>query len=142
MQSGYYRVLYNDDNWANLIEELSNHPDKLTSEVSNFSKTNISQNFYHLTFYIIKDRIGLLSDAFTLCHANLLPCEITMNMIQYLPSETNWGPMTVALRHLEKWRRILKYSECFLMLSEFIKMKLATVIEKIGWNDDGNEGKM
>ncbi|XP_049306510.1 endoplasmic reticulum aminopeptidase 2 isoform X1 [Bactrocera dorsalis] len=119
MQSGYYRVLYNDDNWANLIEELSNNPEKLSSE----------------------DRIGLLSDSFTLCHANLLPCEITMNMIQYLPSETNWGPMTVALRHLEKWRRILKYSECFLMLSEFIKMKLATVIEKIGWTDDGDEAK-
>ncbi|XP_067618221.1 endoplasmic reticulum aminopeptidase 2 isoform X2 [Eurosta solidaginis] len=119
LQTGYYRVLYNDDNWANLIEELSNRPDKFSSE----------------------DRIGLLSDSFTLCHANLLPCEITMNMIQYLPSETNWGPMTVALRHLEKWRRILKYSECFLMLSEFIKMKLATVIEKIGWNDDGDDAK-
>lgn len=49
--------------------------------------------------------------------------------------------MTVALRHLEKWRRILKYSECFLMLSEFIKMKLATVIEKIGWTDDGDVAK-
>lgn len=62
-----------------------------------------------------------------------------MNMIQYLPSETYWGPMALALRHLEKWRRILKYSECFLMLSEFIKMKLSTVIENIGWNDDGDE---
>ncbi|XP_046804908.1 endoplasmic reticulum aminopeptidase 2 isoform X2 [Lucilia cuprina] len=116
-QSGYYRVLYNDDNWANIIEDLSNDPEKFSGE----------------------DRLGLLSDAFTLCHANLLPCEITMNMIQYLPSETNWGPMALALRHLEKWRRILKYSECFLMLSEFIKMKLSTVIEKIGWNDDGDE---
>ncbi|XP_073815531.1 endoplasmic reticulum aminopeptidase 2 isoform X1 [Musca autumnalis] len=116
-QSGYYRVLYNDDNWANIIEDMSNDPEKFTGE----------------------DRLGLLSDAFTLCHANLLPCEITMNLIQYLPSETNWGPMALTLRHLEKWRRILKYSECFLMLSEFIKMKLSTVIEKIGWNDDGDE---
>lgn len=47
--------------------------------------------------------------------------------------------MTLALRHLEKWRRILKYSECFLMLSEFIKMKLSTIIDKIGWNDEGVE---
>jgi len=80
----------------------------------------------------------MLSDAFTLCHANLLPCEITMNMIQYLPSETHYGPMALALRHLEKWRRILKYSECFLMLSEFIKMKISTVMEKVGWSDDGD----
>ncbi|XP_037954281.1 endoplasmic reticulum aminopeptidase 2 isoform X2 [Teleopsis dalmanni] len=117
MQSGYYRVLYNDDNWAKLVEDLSKNPEKFTSQ----------------------DRIGLLSDAFTLCHANLLPCEVTMGMIQYLPSETNWGPMALAMRHLEKWRRILKYSECFLMLSEFIKMKLSTVIQKIGWGDDGSE---
>lgn len=82
--------------------------------------------------------MGLLSDAFTLCHANLLPCEITMNMIQYLPSETHYGPMALAVRHLEKWRRILKYSECFLMLSEFIKMKLSTVMEKVGWVDEGD----
>ncbi|KAL9891800.1 endoplasmic reticulum aminopeptidase 2 isoform X2 [Glossina fuscipes] len=116
-QSGYYRVLYNENNWANIIEDLSNDPNKFSSQ----------------------DRLGLLSDAFTLCHANLLPCEITMNMIQYLPSETKWGPMTLALRHLEKWRRILKYSECFLMLSEFIKMKLSTIIDKIGWNDEGVE---
>ncbi|XP_052837377.1 endoplasmic reticulum aminopeptidase 2 isoform X4 [Drosophila gunungcola] len=116
IQNGYYRVVYNDDNWASLIEELATNPKRFTSE----------------------DRLGLLSDAFTLCHANLLPCEITMNMIQYLPSETHYGPMALALRHLEKWRRILKYSECFLMLSEFIKMKISTVMEKVGWSDDGD----
>lgn len=116
IQNGYYRVVYNDDNWASLIEELAANPNRFTSE----------------------DRLGMLSDAFTLCHANLLPCEITMNMIQYLPSETHYGPMALALRHLEKWRRILKYSECFLMLSEFIKMKISTVMEKVGWSDDGD----
>ncbi|XP_062123522.1 LOW QUALITY PROTEIN: endoplasmic reticulum aminopeptidase 2 [Drosophila sulfurigaster albostrigata] len=116
IQNGYYRVVYNDDNWASLIEELSNNPKRFTSE----------------------DRLGMLSDAFTLCHANLLPCEITMNMIQYLPSETHYGPMALAVRHLEKWRRILKYSECFLMLSEFIKMKISTVMEKVGWIDEGD----
>ncbi|ALC47275.1 CG4467 [Drosophila busckii] len=119
IQNGYYRVIYNDDNWAGLIEELATNPKRFTSE----------------------DRLGLLSDAFTLCHANLLPCEITMNMIQYLPSETNYGPMALALRHLEKWRRILKYSECFLMLSEFIKMKISTVMEKVGWTDEGDVAK-
>lgn len=33
-QTGYYRVLYNDDNWANIIEDLLNNPDKFASEVS------------------------------------------------------------------------------------------------------------
>lgn len=33
-QSGYYRVLYNDDNWASIIEDLTNDPEKFTGEVS------------------------------------------------------------------------------------------------------------
>lgn len=33
IQNGYYRVVYNDDNWASLIEELSNNPNRFSSEV-------------------------------------------------------------------------------------------------------------
>lgn len=135
IQNGYYRVVYNDDNWASLIEELSNNPKRFSSEVS-FISVWIPTSW--LILRTPQDRLGLLSDAFTLCHANLLPCEITMSMIQYLPSETHYGPMALAVRHLEKWRRILKYSECFLMLSEFIKMKISTVMEKVGWIDEGD----
>ncbi|XP_055850973.1 endoplasmic reticulum aminopeptidase 2 [Episyrphus balteatus] len=120
-QSGFYRVLYNSENWQNVIDELIKDHNQFSPE----------------------DRVGLLSDAFTLCHSNLLNCEIIMNMIPYLPNETKWGPITLAFRHLEKWRRILKYSECFLMLSEFIKTQLASIIEKIGYVDDGDlETKM
>lgn len=32
-QSGYYRVLYNENNWANIIEDLSNDPNKFSSQV-------------------------------------------------------------------------------------------------------------
>lgn len=86
-----------------------------------------------------QDRIGLISDAFTLCHANLMSCQITLNLISYLPTELNWGPITTALRHLEKWRRILKYSECFLMLTEFVKSILLKPSEVVGWNNTGKE---
>lgn len=86
-----------------------------------------------------QDRIGLISDAFTLCHANLMSCQITLNLISYLPTELNWGPITTALRHLEKWRRILKYSECFLMLTEFVKSILLKPSEIVGWNNTGKE---
>lgn len=116
-QTGYYRVLYNEDNWDNIIAELKRD---------------------HGIFSSL-DRIGLLSDAFTLCHANLMPCQTTLNLVSYLPNELNWGPVTTALRHLERWRVILKYSECFLMLSEFVKSILTKPVSIVGWANGGAE---
>lgn len=114
---GYYRVLYDEDNWSNLIDELKRD---------------------HNTF-TVKDRIGLISDAFTLCHANLMPCQTTMSLMSYLKFEQNWGPISTALRHLEKWRRILKYSECFFMLSEHVKTILSAPLKTLGWNNTGRD---
>lgn len=87
----------------------------------------------------MQDRIGLISDAFTLCHANLMPCPTTLDLIRYLPHELNWGPLTTALQHLEHWRRVLKYAECFHMLSEFIKALLAKPAAIVGWSNGGAE---
>ena len=83
--------------------------------------------------------MGLVSDAFTLCHANLMSCQITMSLISYLPKEVDWGPMTIALRHLERWRKILKYSECYLLLAEYVKNLLARSVMEIGWEDKGKD---
>lgn len=56
-----------------------------------------------------------------------------------MPDEMNWGPITTAIRHLERWRRILKYSECFLMLAEFVKQILVKPVAAIGWSNGGKE---
>lgn len=100
---------------------------------------NMIEFCLQLLFQLIQDRIGLISDSFTLCHANLMPCQITMNLVSYLPKEQNWGPMTTGLRHLEKWRRILKYSECFLMLTEVVKQILSKPVASMGWNNSGKD---
>lgn len=47
--------------------------------------------------------------------------------------------MTTGLRHLEKWRRILKYSECFLMLTEVVKQILSKPVASMGWNNSGKD---
>ena len=114
-QNGYYRVLYDEENWGEIVSQM-----KVNHEI-----------------FSANDRIGLISDAFTLCHGNLLPCQITMSLITYLPRERNWGPMTTGLHHLEKWRRILKYSECFLMLSEIVKTILSKPVLWMGWDNGG-----
>ncbi|GAB0095617.1 Aminopeptidase [Sergentomyia squamirostris] len=116
-QNGYYRVLYSDQNLINLIDELKKNHRAFTA----------------------KDRIGLISDVFTLCHSSLMSCPITMNLITYLPKETNWGPLTTGMRHLEQWRKILKYSECFLMLAEFVRGILTRSIAGLGWKNNGTD---
>ena len=116
-QKGYYRVLYDNNNWDQLIIQLrTNH-----------------------TVFTPNDRMGLISDAFALCHGNLLDCSVTMNLTSYLPKEINWGPMVVALKHFEKWRKILKYTECYLLLTEYMKTMLTKSVSFIGWLDNGTD---
>jgi hypothetical protein len=116
-QDGYYRVLYDKENWNAIIEQL--HKD--------------------YTVFSTKDRMGLISDAFSLCHGNLLDCSITLDLTSYLSKEKNWGPMMVALHHLEKWRKILKYTECYLLLGEYVKAELTKAVTQIGWTDAGTD---
>lgn len=116
-QKGYYRVLYDIDNWNAIINQLR------------LDHTAFTPN----------DRMGLISDAFALCHGNLLDCSVALNLTSYLSKEKNWGPMVVALRHFESWRKILKYTECYLLLTEYMRSNLAKSIAQIGWKDEGNE---
>jgi ERAP1-like C-terminal domain len=116
-QRGYYRVLYDKNTWDQLIIQLR-------ADHSAFSS---------------KDRMGLISDAFALCHANLLECSVTLNLTSYLPKEKGWGPMVVALRHFEKWRKILKYTECYLLLTEYMKNMLTKAVTQVGWSDTGTD---
>lgn len=116
-QKGYYRVLYDNDNWDALIVQLRTDHNVFTP----------------------KDRMGLISDAFALCHGNHLECSVTMNLTSYLPKEKSWGPMVVALKHFEKWRKILKYTECYLLLTEYMKTMLTKSVTQIGWSDTGSD---
>lgn len=68
-----------------------------------------------------------------------MPCPITLNLLTYLPHELNWGPLTTGLQHLERWRRVLKYSECFQMLGEYVKAVLAKPVGVVGWSNGGAE---
>ncbi|XP_055534646.1 endoplasmic reticulum aminopeptidase 2 isoform X2 [Wyeomyia smithii] len=116
-QTGYFRVLYDENNWVQLVSQL--------------------QINHHV--FNTQDRVGLVSDIFTLCHANLLSCDFAMDLISYFPKEQDWGPVLVGLKHLEKWRKILKYSECYLVLAEYIRQNLAKSIQELTWNDTGRE---
>uniref|UniRef100_A0A182NN63 Aminopeptidase n=1 Tax=Anopheles dirus TaxID=7168 RepID=A0A182NN63_9DIPT len=116
-QTGYYRVLYDEANWAKLVEQM---------HINN-------------AIFSTQDRVGLVSDIFTLCHANLIPCHAAMELISYFPKEKEWGPIVLGTSHLEKWRKILKYSECYLVLAEYVRQNLIKSIQVLGWEDTGED---
>uniref|UniRef100_A0A182YP00 Uncharacterized protein n=1 Tax=Anopheles stephensi TaxID=30069 RepID=A0A182YP00_ANOST len=116
-QTGYYRVLYDEANWAKLVEQM---------QINN-------------AVFSTQDRVGLVSDIFTLCHANLIPCHAAMELISYFPKEKEWGPIVLGTSHLEKWRKILKYSECYLVLAEYVRQNLEKSIQVLGWEDTGED---
>lgn len=116
-QMGYYRVQYEEENWSRLIEQMKSNHERFST----------------------KDRMGLITDAFALCEANMLQCRHTINLISYLPKEKSWGPMITGLKHLEQWRRTLKYSECYLMLSEFVREILGKSAANLGWQNVGSD---
>jgi ERAP1-like C-terminal domain len=91
------------------------------------------------TAFSTKDRMGLISDSFALCHSNLMDCNSTLELLSYLPKERSYGPMVVAINHFEKWRRILKYTECYLFLNEYMKATLAKSVKEFGWKDVGSD---
>jgi hypothetical protein len=116
-QNGYYRVLYDKDTMDEIIEQLKKDH----------------------TAFSPKDRVGLISDSFALCHSNLMECSTTLELTSYLPKEKSYGPMFVAIKHFEKWRKILKYTECYLLLTEYIKSSLLKSVKEIGWSDSGSD---
>ena len=116
-QNGYYRVLYDNETMKEIIQQLKR-------DHTSFSP---------------KDRVGLISDAFALCHSNLMDCSTTLELTSYLPKEKSYGPMFVAIKHFEKWRKILKYTECYLLLTEYIKTSLLKSVKEVGWRDTGSD---
>lgn len=110
-------MLYDKDIWNGIVQQLRADHVAFTS----------------------KDRMGLISDSFALCHGNLLDCSTTLDLTSYLPKERNWGPMVVAIKHFEKWRKVLKYTECYLLLTEYIKAMLNKTVVEVGWDDSGSD---
>jgi hypothetical protein len=83
--------------------------------------------------------MGLISDSFSLCHANLLSCDVTLELLAYLHKDLQWAPVYTGLKNLEKWRKILKYSESYMLLAEFGKSILVKLVNEIGWADEGTD---
>lgn len=114
-QSGFYRVMYDEETWQNLIHLL---------------KTN------H-TVLNAADRASLLDDAFTLCRAGMLNASIPLEMSLYLSKERDYIPWATAIEHFQTWARRLSESLSYKKFLKYMRQILTPVVNYVGWKNEG-----
>ncbi|XP_060516441.1 endoplasmic reticulum aminopeptidase 1-like isoform X3 [Cylas formicarius] len=115
-QSGFYRVMYEEDMWHSLISLL---------------KTN------HHTFNAA-DRANLIDDAFTLCRAGLLNASIPLELSMYLVKERDYVPWATAIDHLQNWATRLSESLAYKLFLKYMRHLLKPIATYLGWKNSGS----
>ncbi|XP_050519482.1 endoplasmic reticulum aminopeptidase 2-like isoform X3 [Diabrotica virgifera virgifera] len=111
-QTGFYRVMYDDDIWASLIKVL---------------KTN------HKVFSAA-DRASLIDDAFSLSRAGVLNVSVALELSLYLNNERDYAPWAAAIEHLKSWARRLSESLAYKSFLKYMRLLLTPVTKYVGWN--------
>ncbi|XP_022079859.1 glutamyl aminopeptidase-like isoform X2 [Acanthaster planci] len=112
---GFYRVNYDPNNWKLLSNQL----------VANHSLIDI------------RDRAGLLDDAFNLARAELINYEIPLDMTKYLINELEFTPWDAAYDSIIWLREMLRYRPLFANLRKYFAAQAKPMLDKLTWNDQG-----
>ncbi|KAJ8985877.1 hypothetical protein NQ317_006251, partial [Molorchus minor] len=110
-QSGFYRVMYDDDMWRHLINILKNNH----------------------TMFNPADRANLISDAFSLCRSGILNASIPLELSLYLAKERDYVPWATAIGHLKSWARRLSESLSYKLFLKYMRQLLKPVSGYVGW---------
>ncbi|KAL4641471.1 thyrotropin-releasing hormone-degrading ectoenzyme-like [Arapaima gigas] len=119
-QTGYFRVNYDLHNWRLLLEQLMKNPQIIS----------------------VGNRAGLIDDAFNLARAGYLPQNIPLEMICYLPHETEFLPWHAASRALYQLDKLLDRSEEYSIFSDYVLKQVATMYHKLGWPTSSFNGSI
>uniref|UniRef100_A0AAY4BLL3 ERAP1-like C-terminal domain-containing protein n=1 Tax=Denticeps clupeoides TaxID=299321 RepID=A0AAY4BLL3_9TELE len=110
-QTGYFRVNYDLHNWRLLIDQLmSNH-----------------------VIISVGNRAGLIDDVFNLARAGLLPQNVPLQIICYLPQEKDFLPWHAASRSLYQLDKLLDRTEDYSLFSDYVLKQVAPKYHKVGW---------
>ncbi|NWH84641.1 AMPN Aminopeptidase, partial [Aegithalos caudatus] len=100
--TGYFRVNYNQENWAQLLSQLA---------------TN------HKVFPVI-NRAQIIDDAFNLARAKYVNVTLALNTTQFLSQETEYMPWQAALNNLQYFQQMFDRSEVFGAMSKYMKKQV------------------
>ncbi|KAM4577453.1 leucyl-cystinyl aminopeptidase [Odontesthes bonariensis] len=120
--TGFYIVHYGDEGWRSLIEALSTNVSVLTHE----------------------DRASLIHNIFALSRLGRVSFRQVLNLLNYMPNETETSPVTEALLQLNNIYSLLdKRQESSLVarLKTYILRHFDSLIEKQTWGEEESVSK-
>ncbi|XP_054025111.1 aminopeptidase N [Dryobates pubescens] len=100
--SGYFRVNYNLENWAQLLSQLATD---------------------HQVIPVI-NRAQIIDDAFNLARANYVDVTLALNTTRFLSRETEYMPWEAALNNLQYFQLMFDRSEVFGVMTKYIQKQV------------------
>ncbi|NXC51006.1 AMPN Aminopeptidase, partial [Penelope pileata] len=105
--SGYFRVNYNQENWDQLLQQLSND---------------------HSVIPVI-NRAQIIDDAFNLARAKYVNVTLALNTTRFLSGETAYMPWQAALNNLQYFQLMFDRSEVFGVMRKYIQQQVTPLFE-------------
>ncbi|NXL66150.1 AMPN Aminopeptidase, partial [Chordeiles acutipennis] len=100
--SGYFRVNYNQENWDQLLSQLTNN---------------------HQVIPVI-NRAQIIDDAFNLARAKYVNVTLALDTTRFLSQETEYMPWQAALNNLRYFQLMFDRSEVFGVMSKYIRKQV------------------
>ncbi|NWX02625.1 AMPN Aminopeptidase, partial [Caloenas nicobarica] len=100
--SGYFRVNYNQENWDQLLEQLSSDPQAIP----------------------VINRAQIIDDAFNLARAKYVNVTLALDTTRFLSQETEYMPWEAALNNLQYFQLMFDRSEVFGVMTKYIHQQV------------------
>ncbi|XP_064932981.1 aminopeptidase N [Columba livia] len=100
--SGYFRVNYNQENWDQLLGQLSRDPQAIP----------------------VVNRAQIIDDAFNLARAKYVNVTLALDTTRFLSQETEYMPWQAALNNLQYFQLMFDRSEVFGVMTKYIKQQV------------------
>ncbi|NXA57608.1 AMPN Aminopeptidase, partial [Nothocercus julius] len=105
--SGYFRVNYNQENWEQLLNQLSTNRQLIP----------------------VINRAQIIDDAFNLARAKYLNVTVALNTTWFLDKETEYMPWQAALNNLDYLELMLDRSEVFGVMTKYVQRQVLPLFE-------------
>ncbi|XP_034233964.1 aminopeptidase N-like [Thrips palmi] len=119
-QTGFYRVNYDDANWARLAALLQTENNQVP----------------------ILNRAQMLDDALSLARAGLLKYPVALNMTRYLRTETDPIPWTAALGHLDFLNKMLAGDAGQTAFNNYVLGLMDAAYKSVGFAEDASDNHL